>query len=920
MKRRRPPVPARGFALTACLIVLVLLSIMIVAFMSSVRTDRGTSSAFSDIARVNLLAEGAVAVALDRTATALAADPGHAEAWEETPVPDAGGTATLILPVVLQPPLPGETDPRRIYLVSTPERDRFPANVAFEDLADLDPDGQLGLRFTGPFDYRAPWVEVRRDPAAAPDPVRNPVVARFAYWVEDETVKVDYGVTGNDNAEGGFRRGEGARTSDIDLGALPLLDYQPLGDDPASRQRNAAVVSERFSLPYLEPKFLNRAAPDPGSQPLEEVVRFYGTVFSFSNELSSFGRRRVNLNALIEDETDPGKIRAQVDSVAEIIQRDLPEFGQRFYPALAGPDAARRASMYVTKIATNIRDYIDRDAQPTILDATGSVLTAPVAGDGWPGDEPPRSLGKEAAPYLTEYAWTARELSWQRTGPSASYRIAIDQYLEFSNPTTTPVTLPASAKLTVTQRPAWKAGSAGRLRMPDLTASLAGLVIPPGQAVVVTTDPEAAEMPDGILQPGTKFMILPVTDDERIFAGATDEMENDQPILRPESPVAQPPVAQWSTSAGPYDLYPHLAAEGGEQRGFTFDGSHVDDSGVHYLYAAALSGNVPATVVDRTGDPRSLSEPLALPPAQTGEPGAVASAFRYTASAADFPGSSTLGRLDSPLVEPGRWPDPTPRADGTAGNALAFIADQPLISIGQLGDIYDPARESAGVIEYAYGGGRTLAIGQPERRREEKFSPGWSRSAWRLTDIFAAAGAEEALLPATHRGKINLNGVLRDDGTALRAVLRGLSFGTAPRTAPALENHQLTPEETDAFVDSVRAYIAERGPFMERGELSEISFFDRARPLPGGTGSSTVPDRTREEIFRRVVELVTTRSCSFTVHVVAETVRQAADGSLTTRSRARRSIVYRFDPVMGPDPAGPVASFRATPMFAWPSR
>jgi hypothetical protein len=60
-------------------------------------------------------------------------------------------------------------------------------------------------------------------------------------------------------------------------------------------------------------------------------------------------------------------------------------------------------------------------------------------------------------------------------------------------------------------------------------------------------------------------------------------------------------------------------------------------------------------------------------------------------------------------------------------------------------------------------------------------------------------------------------------------------------------------------------------------------------------------DRGREELFRRVIELVTTRSASFTVYAVAEAVKQKADGALIPLARQRKTTTFHLRPVVGTD-------------------
>ncbi len=79
----------------------------------------------------------------------------------------------------------------------------------------------------------------------------------------------------------------------------------------------------------------------------------------------------------------------------------------------------------------------------------------------------------------------------------------------------------------------------------------------------------------------------------------------------------------------------------------------------------------------------------------------------------------------------------------SASAAPAVIANQPMQSIGELGHIYDPVRKGSTTppaVEYQYGGGHTLTIGQPDPLINKRMTPSWSWAAWRLCDIFFHAG------------------------------------------------------------------------------------------------------------------------------------------------------------------------------------
>ena len=76
------------------------------------------------------------------------------------------------------------------------------------------------------------------------------------------------------------------------------------------------------------------------------------------------------------DSTDPLEIRKQLDRIVKTIENCLPNFGQRFYRAgsnknsldVSSAGSPSHRTIYLNKIAANIRDYIDSDSQPTIID------------------------------------------------------------------------------------------------------------------------------------------------------------------------------------------------------------------------------------------------------------------------------------------------------------------------------------------------------------------------------------------------------------------------------------------------------------------------------------------------------------------------------------------------------------------------
>ena len=145
--------------------------------------------------------------------------------------------------------------------------------------------------------------------------------------------------------------------------------------------------------------------------------------------LSRSGSKRVNLNKIVVDEnpdpTNPSapsaataqtEIRKQLDEIINAIAYHLPNFSQRFYRlgsdknSLDVPDTGStiKRAIYLNKIAANIRDYIDTDSQPTIVnnDLTINIGTAPkipFLPAALPGANEVIAIGKEGVPLIQEY-------------------------------------------------------------------------------------------------------------------------------------------------------------------------------------------------------------------------------------------------------------------------------------------------------------------------------------------------------------------------------------------------------------------------------------------------------------------------------------------------------------------------------------
>ncbi len=956
-----------GFALIATLVVVVLLTIAVVAFVSTSAIDRSSAQAFRDLRSAEFAAQGATDAAIHRIMTGMLQKPYHGVGYR--------AHDGQLLPVIYGSSSfnPGTgTFPEYVYLVSTEAPDSPPAagapsvdiNSTHSETQTL---GWIGspAGSSGPIPIRVPWVNVLRDPTqpeqANPNqPGYNPVIARHAYYVMDETSRVDIMQTGNADAGGAFQRHMGTAVSDIDLGALPLVAGNPL--PPGDATINPEIFAMRNRLRITDARFLNRV---PGlDSSVYEKVKFYSTSHSLSNELAGTGRRRTNINALITNTNSAAEIAKDLDDIMYVISgrkplgssgrifenaslsSGMPEFGRRFYPGVTSLD---HRDMYLTKVAANIRDYIDADSLPTLVSAENQVVANGRKQNGeafpqainrtaWSSGTEPIAVGKEAIPYLQEHLWRGRAERWVVTGSGANeiaeFTVSVDQYFEFYNPSTKSYTAPVGSYLSVSSRPTFDAGPDYEpVELPDMILDISGLEFPAGVATVITTDPD----PPAAILLSENLHKISLETSQRVFTGWThNRYSSGSPRVRlkletrTSANVDCFTSAVWGVGNDILDAHPYIAISFAGGREFWFNRVWLGEQDLRGFFGSSLQGNVSTSstappIVSRTGDPRTLSEQLTFIDHSTLSPAPELTRFYKNidnggrSSVPSLPDDSTLGLPAISYVDPQLWPDPNVPLANSATSAYAVIADTTMKSIGELGHVFDPHRKPSAPgesVAYSRGGGRTLKIGQNDDlvAGAARFSEEWKNASWRLTDLFSANTPSSLITaPVVAPGKININSVARDGGVAMRSALRGLHFLPSPHSDSRIAGKPLTDAEIDEIISSIARYVSANGPFMERGELSQIDYFSPAstRTLAGETFSS-LNDRGREELFRSVVELVTTRSASFTIYAVGESIRQLPDGTLITTGLHRAATTFHLQPVFNNEaPDAVVSSYKA---------
>lgn len=958
---RRPPTRA-GSALVSTLLVLLILSIIVIAFLQSMTLERQTARSYRTIAEAELAANAAVEEAIGTLQRFVTNHPDSVTTWDPNLTPGSEPLpATLLFYYDTPAATITEGDlplPRFLPLTSGATSSEFKPHGARDAALDRTagtvnlnapgfalkpgqpwigrfPTGSPSLDGNDDSAIHVPWVPLALDVNGTPK-----TVARYAFWVEDESFRV------NLNTAGSARRGSntwGEKPAEIPVqGVGDTLSSEAdssLGDALASAVSNVKEKPNLGRVPTpLTLKQANFEAPD------EATFRFLVTTASAGSNLSRTGAARTNPNSLVTNTSTPATIASEVASIAQVITDGAPGFGQRLYAKAEDtkPVPEEDASIYVNRIAANLRDYIDTDSNPTVLDEDGEAYDggSPTEALDIPGstnDYP--VVGKEAIPRLQETLMRVK----QSTGmggvgaTSSPYTIRISYYFEFWNPSTRDISvddLGEGAFISVKKQPTWEDAGTGFPKEPPfqpkpdpLTIPFSAfqrngqpLVFPAGEVTVLTTDPE----PNTLVVGSSAGIFKTARDAQAVYIAPSYEFQQSGTLTRnnnstyggrPTLQIQIPGAGPTNNSVGYYDTEIILGnsktyLDSHAQALPIRPGIYVDSFGsksnhtYFHLRGGRIRGNVEGenSLHVGEGDPVGYMDRRQFSPSGQNTPtGFINWRSNAGQSATDTQQQSTLGKAPNQGVNPALWPDgySSAQASKADGGAPYVIRNEPLRITAELGDLYDSRRNSTN--PFAGGGGNTLRIGQPETTGS---FPVWNgdptkvarnRTAWRLLDLFAINTAP------TLSGLINLNGALRDNGAALRAALSGFRFSDDDDGVPARKGSPLNESALDELVTSLTDRLKPSSPpahavlpLLERGEASELSFF--ASGTAGGAAQSTVADRSREEIFRRLAELTCTRGTIFTVYAVGQSVESRGSSPLRVLSTQRRKVTFELIP------------------------
>jgi Tfp pilus assembly protein PilX len=397
----------RGVALILTLAILALVTLLLIAFVTSMRVENAASKNFNELIKARELAQAGVdeAVGAIRLAappvsllTNYVTAPGMIYTWSPN-VPTSTHWTNVAL-FTSDPANPNGVIPTTANLLITNEVD---LNKSFV----ITGSGTVYNAISTPPNSGiwVGWSNVVATVNGGPQ-----LVGRYAYWVDDESAKVNLNVAssrGNDL--------EGWTPAGIDLLGLgpPLVGFQSAFEvgTLTNYVQNTRPLDTIQSMVMLSPPLPPSAYPAPGvSTNTFSNTQFYVTTHSTSPDITPWGDKRLNLSNFIYVVSGGSKVTA-VNNLANWLAAEDGTLSTWF-----GGKSFTAKYLNLQQIAANIVDYITTDNTPTDSGNFNSTTA-------------PSFLGLKETPYLNELVISNTFQVLQVAGSSpAQYYVLVQSY------------------------------------------------------------------------------------------------------------------------------------------------------------------------------------------------------------------------------------------------------------------------------------------------------------------------------------------------------------------------------------------------------------------------------------------------------------------------------------------------------------
>jgi Tfp pilus assembly protein PilX len=888
---------SEGAALVVTLIVMVVLAVVAVAFMQNTSLDRSSARSVANVYRAKLAADSGLAeamgllqVAISNNRAFIVTETNHSA--DRSPVLLVGSNDATIT-TNLFPILSGSLDE---YLSNRDSLDslktyldkRLSTNPM--DTVDLNMGSLRFIQAThSPDWYRAPWTYVTNVSSSGGSLVTN--VFRYAFLVLDEQARLNPLLHRGFEATARTNFGRTAQEVRVDTdGARIVADENAIesilqASNQITTPQTLAFLSGTDFEAIKHLVSVHRAIDEDIIPSGYLVTTESGTNFM---AYSDGGKPKYNLNDLATNTTHGASPEERAKKIAGIISANLPEFHRRDKGSVA---ADLSADLYLTRIAASIVDYIDDDDRPTA---------------GLNGEP----AGKDLQPYTV---MVAERNSWVSETSSAPYVIDIrsEFFVQLWNPYTTEVNGVVQFEVGNRQFIELRGLGGGQFDFDGFSSAPVPVTLRPNEMRAFSLGGANQLFTNTVTRPSSSPATYPTW--TNTSAGSSSLTGNPQFVMSWNASIAD--MSRCSTN-GVTMAAP--AMTGLRRLG---PGNQFGPVGIQRITFNFAPQNAPNSVADPRANYICSTDFTALnnislarwQGRQTDTAGRSQNLettwrFRDFVAASAAEGVAMTSLSQDPTAIPSTWSPAVGQA------APVFIRNDRMLSIGELGNIFDPAlvnnfgeATQGGAAEsyFRHVGGRSLRIGQPE-------SPFWDRGgqrAMQLLDLFTVnplgtnvtelASSAYTNVPVM-RGRINAN-------TAPRAVLESVFTGI---TLTADEVLGAPEVDSSMLADTI---ISNR-PYSRVSDFYKAvsSFADGANYSPAipnvtvtidNTNAGTVDnytamramDRAREEVFAKSVNLLGTQSRAFRVFVVGE----ALDRQTNALSRARLEAFVELKPLDG---------------------
>lgn len=891
MNAQTRPHAEHGAALVVTLIVCAVLAMVVVALMQNATLDRASSLGIANQFRAKLAAESGVALAAATLATNSTNDT-FAVVLNTNRQLFIGNGITNSANFSYAPLFSAVTNTTNVA-----------SNVVTGGLPALAPQGLTtnftnwvlpgGISITSPVISWVYMTSVQTNASGQANVVTN---ARFAYWVEDLSGKLDLSVVGTSDTNVA-KRPTGTNPAEIALWSLfsPSSPRDP-GNTAATnlvsmRSNLASVASARFASPTVTTNILADLAVNLRHDTNEPELIPFG--FSYADQ----GKPKYNLNTNTN-------VPAAVTTIAAIISANLPQFSDRAggYTNSSGGGAtnanAYTAESYLQTLAANVIDYADTDSNPT---TDGMALST--------NRVRPVYRGVDSYPFVNEISkrWVITRNAITNQGATQGRAVVIEttDFVELWNPSSQATqgnftflsvhrqTGSAGFQAISFANPTWASNAVGAVFDGVSSNTIPVNVAPNGFAVYP-------------LPTVTNFFFLPLTNSiQVVLDGEIDSSRYH---------------AAWNATY--YDavlggLYRAPGAGQWSALGLNSPTNRANLPSFIYRSAGGVGFGDPAV-----GDPRAtiyLSRP------------SDATAWNRTS----FGGRNDRGISGQPYgaVSPRTWPDSG--HDSPAGISAPSQATLPVTitpaaysnippsrisnlgfysNITELGAVFDPIQWSVPALtnwqgrwtnlpagasaDNGYGGGNSLRIGRAEHPR---FTADGQRAA-QLLDLFAVGPTNtNGIVLRQTPGRINVNTA---SSNVLIALAAGVNHVSDPALQPNSTNYFPPATAFRAFAQGVTNFRSTR-PFLSVNQLPSISTNGSAAEWPtnavfGNSNSSVYGvsawnDAAAEEWFSKIHQLATVRSRNFLIHAIGQSL--ATNSPNTVLSSFRMAMQVHVAPV-----------------------